>query len=182
MNPIDRLFMILRQQGQADYGETAVSQYEHALQCAVAAERAGASPMLIASALLHDIGHLTNAADRDATRRGEDAGHERIGAALLAQWFGDKVAAPVRLHVAAKRYLTAVEPGYRERLSASSEMSLMVQGGPFDAEATQRFIALPLAADAVRLRRWDEGAKLAGAPIPDLEHFRPFLERCLQRR
>lgn len=182
MNPIEKLFYVLRRVGHENYGETDVTQYEHAVQCALLAERDEASPALIGAALFHDVGHLTNADDRPAKARGEDARHEEIGAALLAQWFGEAVAAPVRLHVAAKRYLTAVEPGYFATLSAGSVHSLALQGGPFALDEAQHFIASPHAREAVRLRRWDEGAKVKGAALVELEHFRLALESALVAR
>lgn len=179
MNPIDRLFDILAEAGQDHYGETDVSQLEHALQCAALAEAAGAAPALVTAALLHDIGHLTNDDDRLAAARGEDARHERIGAALLRAWFGDAVAEPVRLHVAAKRYLVSREPGYLAQLSTASVHSLALQGGPIDRAEADRFLALPHARDAVALRRWDDAAKVKGAVVPPLAHFRPALAACL---
>jgi hypothetical protein len=54
--------------------------------------------------------------------------------------------------------------------------SLALQGGPFSAELAAGFFSLPHTPAAVRLRRWDEGAKLPGKPTPGLEHFRPYLE------
>lgn len=180
MNAIDALFDVLRRVGTSHYGETDVTQYEHALQCAVLAERDAAPPALIAAALLHDIGHLSNPDDLAASRRGVDAGHEDIGAELLSQWFGEAVSEPVRLHVPAKRYLTAVEDGYFGGLSRSSVRSLALQGGPFTAAAARYFIALPHAEQAVRLRRWDEAAKMPGIPTPDLERYRPCLSLCIK--
>lgn len=179
MSPIDRLFDILRRVGQRHYGESDVTQYEHAVQCAELAERSGAPPALIAAALLHDLGHLTNAEDRAATARGEDAEHERMGAALLRPWFGDAVAEPIRLHVSAKRYLVSSEPAYLAHLSPASRRSLALQGGALDAAEAERFIATPHARGAVLLRRWDDDAKVKGAAVPALEHFRPALEACL---
>jgi [1-hydroxy-2-(trimethylamino)ethyl]phosphonate dioxygenase len=177
--PIDTVFDILRDNGRGNYGEGAVTQLGHALQCALLAERDGAGSALVAAALLHDIGHLVNPDDRAAADRGEDGGHERIGARFLRSWFGEAVALPVELHVAAKRWLTATDPAYAATLSPTSARSLEVQGGPFSAEAAQRFAALPGAADAIRLRRWDEQAKLRGAAVPPLDHFRRHLEACL---
>ncbi len=84
---------------------------------------------------------------------------------------------PIRLHVAAKRYLCTIEPGYREQLSAASEYTLQVQGGPMDAAQAAAFAALPGAADAVAVRRWDDQAKDADAATPEFEHFRPVLSR-----
>jgi gamma-butyrobetaine dioxygenase len=92
------------------------------------------------------------------------------------------VAEPVRLHVAAKRYLCAIEPEYRGALSAASIRTLDAQGGPFSQAEAGAFQALPHARDALRLRRWDDAAKVAGARTPDLEHYRPLLERLLKER
>ena len=90
--------------GVETYGE-GVSQLEHALQCAACAERDGASAALIAATLLHDIGHLIHDLPVDIADQGIDAQHESLGSAFLSQYFGPDVTEPVRLHVAAKRYL-----------------------------------------------------------------------------
>jgi phosphonate degradation associated HDIG domain protein len=177
--PIDTIFGYLRA-GQKHYGESAVTQLEHAIQCAMLAERDGASSALVAASLLHDLGHLVNPADRLQTARGEDGQHEEIAAAYLERWFGDDVVLPIRLHVAAKRYLTATEPAYAATLSAGSVLSLELQGGRFSAEAARRFAALPGAAAAIRLRRWDERAKEAEAAMPELDHFRACLAENLK--
>jgi hypothetical protein len=65
----------------------------------------------------------------------------------------------VRLHVAAKRFLCATEPGYIERLSSASQATLSVQGGPMSASEVCAFALLPYARNAVALRRWDEAVK-----------------------
>ena len=182
MNPIDATLEILRNAGQRHYGEGDVTQFEHAVQCAMLAENEGASPALIVAALLHDIGHLVNPDDRAATQRREDCEHEQIGADYLSRAFGEAVTLPVRLHVAAKRYLTATDAGYRTTLSPASALSLELQGGPFSADLAAAFISLPYATDAVRLRRWDEGAKISGRPIPDLTHFRRHIGASLAVR
>jgi phosphonate degradation associated HDIG domain protein len=180
MDPIEEIFGVLRNAGQGHYGESAVTQVEHAVQCATLAERDSASPALITAALLHDIGHLVNPDDRKATARGEDGEHEQAGAEYLGQWFGEEVTRPVYLHVAAKRYLTATDPGYAALLSPTSALSLTLQGGPFSPEAARRFAAQPGAAGAIRLRRWDEAAKDPGAATSPLDHFRRYLAASLR--
>ena len=103
---------LIEKEGGARYGREPVSQLEHALQSAELALRAGARPALIVAAMLHDIGHLS---DPDADRADEedrDARHEASGARWLKDLFGEDVLAPIRLHVAAKRYLTAIDDGY----------------------------------------------------------------------
>ncbi len=176
---IDSLLGLLRTAGQGRYGETDVTQLEHALQCAALAEAEGASSALIAAALLHDIGHLANPDDYPALLRDEDGRHEETGAVVLAQWFGPEVSEPVRLHVPAKRYLAMAEPGYDALLSPASVTSLRLQGGPFTAAEAQDFLTLPHAEAAIRLRRWDDAAKTRDLATPDLDHFADHLAASL---
>ncbi|HSZ43583.1 MAG TPA: hypothetical protein VK817_26760 [Trebonia sp.] len=89
-------------------------------------------------------------------------------------------AQPVRLHVAAKRYLCAAEPGYFALLSEASVYTLSVQGGPMTGEQAREFAACPYAADAIRVRRWDEQVKDPGADTPEFSAFRPVLDRLLR--
>jgi phosphonate degradation associated HDIG domain protein len=179
MNPMEMLFELLRHEGEAHYGDSPVTQFEHAIQCATLAEQDRASPALITAALFHDIGHLVNPGDRAAALRSRDGEHEITGAEHLAQWLGDDVTLPVRLHVPAKRYLAAVDPAYTATLSPGSTLSLEWQGGPFSSEQVRRFAAAAGAADAIRLRRWDEGAKRQGVPIRELEDFQPYVAASL---
>jgi gamma-butyrobetaine dioxygenase len=86
----------------------------------------------------------------------------------------------VALHVDAKRYLVAVEPGYAERLSDASVLSLKLQGGPMSKDEANRFAAKRFAKDALRLRRWDEEAKLVGYATPEPVHFRKYVEAALR--
>ncbi|MFO0996757.1 MAG: HD domain-containing protein [Alphaproteobacteria bacterium] len=177
---IEALLELLARQGQRSYQEN-VTQLDHALQAAALAESEGASAALVTAALLHDVGHLLEG-DEGAALHGIDDRHEVHGSSYLAQWFGAEVTRPIRLHVDAKRYLCAVEPDYAANLSEASVRSLALQGGPFDPEAAERFLRQPHAADAVRLRRWDEGAKQVGAAPPPLEHFRRYLDAALAER
>ncbi|MCX7354327.1 MAG: HD domain-containing protein [Alphaproteobacteria bacterium] len=181
MDAIETLLDLMNRMGAIRYGSEPVPQLDHALQCAALAEREGASSQLVAAALLHDIGHLT-ADDEGAALRGVDARHEIDGSGFLAAWFGGEVTRPVRLHVDAKRYLCAVDPAYFDGLSPASVRSLALQGGPFSAHEAQRFIAQAQASEAMRLRRWDDGAKVPGAATPPLSHYRLHLEEALAAR
>ena len=97
---------------------------------------------------------------------------------LLEKGFGPDVIEPIRLHVDAKRALCALEPEYYERLSEDSKRSLTLQGGVFSKEATQAFLAKPHAQDAMRVRRWDDHAKVAGGETPPLSHYLELAARC----
>ena len=180
MTPIDQIFERFEIHGNDDYGRDRVKQLEHALQCAALAEVEGAAPTLITAALLHDIGHLIHDLGDSPAARGIDDRHEMLGQEWLTRWFGTAVTEPVRLHVDAKRYLTGTDTGYFATLSPGSVRSLELQGGPFSIDAAANFIGQPYASDAVRLRRWDEGAKVPGKATPDLAHFRPYIEASLR--
>lgn len=165
---IARLFATV---GTSDYLGEPISQAAHMLQAAALAEAAGAPSPLVAAALLHDVGHFTGTVTGRDLMQGTDNKHGDQGAAWLGQWFGPEVTEPVRLHVAAKRYLCATEPGYFERLSPASVYTLGVQGGPMQGAELAEFEAYPYAAAAIRVRRWDDAAKDPEAKPPPFSHF-----------
>lgn len=168
------IFALFDRSGGDHYGE-AVTQLEHALQTAHHARAAGEPDALVAAALLHDIGHLLQKQGQDAADRGVDALHERIGAAWLARGFGPDVTEPVRLHVEAKRYLAARKPGYTDALSPASRQSLALQGGAMTEAEAEVFAATPHFDPAVRLRRYDELAKVEGVTLAPLSAYRELL-------
>jgi gamma-butyrobetaine dioxygenase len=176
---IARLFATV---GTSDYLGEPVSPASHMLQAAALAEAARVSPALIAAALLHDVGHFTGVITGRGPMRGTDNRHSDAGADWLAQWFGPEVTEPVRLHVAAKRYLCAVEPGYLDTLSPASVRTLRIQGGPMSSREAAAFEAEPAAGAALRLRRWDDAAKDPAAKVPPFGHFEPVLRRLVRYR
>ena len=123
--------------------------------------------------MVHELGD-------NPAEQGVDDRHEELGHAFLCAWFGPEVTEPVRLHVAAKRYLCGTEPDYFALLSPDSVLSLSLQGGPMSPEEAAAFAALPGARDAVQLRRFDEAAKVKDLETPPVEHFLPVVARCLR--
>jgi phosphonate degradation associated HDIG domain protein len=175
---IKDIIELFRQKGDSEYGGEKVTQLEHALQTAFLAMQEQASAALIAAALLHDIGHLIHDLPDDAPNDGIDDRHEVSGYHYLVSLFGPAVTEPVRLHVPAKRYLCAVDEGYMRQLSEPSLVSLTLQGGPMNGEEVNRFFKLPFADDAVRLRKWDDQAKVVGLPTPSLDEFADYLRQA----
>ena len=167
----DELLALLVARGSGQYGYEPVTQIEHALQSAMLAERAGDSAELIVAALFHDIGHLVDDADVTQLVRGQDDRHEMRAVEVLRRCFGSEVCAPIALHVAAKRYLCATQAGYIDTLSSASQQSLIVQGGIMDAEEAARFRDMRHFPAALRLRSYDDAAKLVDCPTPSPEHF-----------
>lgn len=162
------------------YGLADINQRQHALQSAWLAERQGCSESLIAAALLHDIGHMVHDLGENPAEAGVDDKHEELGHEFLVSMFGPDVTEPVRLHVAAKRYLCAVEPDYFAKLSKDSVLSLSLQGGPMSPEEVAEFEAVPQFRDAVQLRRFDEQAKVKGLETPPAAHFMKYVEKVIQ--
>lgn len=105
--------------------------------------------------------------------------HEDVGSRFLERHFPPEVTEPIRLHVASKRYLCCADPGYLGELSEASRHSLELQGGPFSPAEAEEFRRGPHAAAAVRLRRYDDLATVAGLETPPLERYRPVLESVL---
>lgn len=182
MNIVDQIVRLFETTGRTAYQGEAVSQAEHALQAAHLAEADGAADALVVAALVHDVGHLLDGRpDEEEAGPGGDADgrHEEAGGAWMAEHFSLEVVEPVRLHVAAKRYLCTVDPSYRAGLSPASVRSLAAQGGPFCEDEVAAFESHPHHLAAVRLRRWDDAAKVPGLAVPGLDHYRDRLAKSL---
>ena len=177
---IDRLAEMFARRGAEAYVGEAVTVGEHMLQCAALARAQGAPDTLVAAALLHDIGHLCETAGEYTPQDLVDRRHDDAGAALLEPSFPEAVVACVRLHVAAKRYLCAVDDSYFACLSPASRHSLALQGGPMIAAEVDAFRAQPFHADAVRVRLWDDTGKVDGLETPGFDDFRSLLERIVR--
>lgn len=178
MTIVDQILDLLENHGGALYFGEQVTETEHALQCAHLAQQAGSSDEIIAAALLHDIGHLLHGLGEDIADHDVDGKHEDVGSEFLKGHFPDVILDCVRLHVDAKRYLTATQPGYLEGLSSASLRSLELQGGPFsDDEVTDFEAREPFFREAVQVRRWDDQAKVVGLRVPDASSYRALLER-----
>jgi phosphonate degradation associated HDIG domain protein len=172
---IERIIELFEKKGEDRYGGEDVSQTQHALQSALAAENEGADAELVAAAFLHDVGHLLHNLPDDCADHGVDDKHEDLAFRWLQRYFGPRVTEPIRLHVDAKRYLCATRPAYHASLSEGSMTSLALQGGPFRPEETAAFEKERFYAEAVRLRTWDDIAKIKDLPTPDVHHYREYL-------
>jgi [1-hydroxy-2-(trimethylamino)ethyl]phosphonate dioxygenase len=178
---IDTIRDIFERHGADSYLGEAVTMSAHMLQAAQLAEREGADEALIAAALLHDIGHYAGDFPEDYIEQGIDNRHQLAGARVLAPFFPPEVVEAVGLHVDAKRYLCAIDPCYHDRLSDASVQTLILQGGPMNPDEVVEFERHPHHQAAVRVRRWDDAAKVPDTVTPTLAHYLPLLERLLVR-
>ncbi len=172
---------IFERRGADSYLGEAVTMSAHMLQAARLAEYENADAALIAAALLHDIGHYADDFPENYIEQGIDNRHQLAGARVLAPFFPPEVVEPVRLHVDAKRYLCAVDPAYHDQLSPASVQTLVLQGGPMNPDQVAEFERNPYHQAAVRVRRWDDAAKVPEVATPPLAHYLPALERLVLR-
>lgn len=187
----DHTIEILNSRGQGDYIGEPISQLAHSLQAAHLAAASHASDEVVLAALLHDIGQFLPAEDvgriagevktmnstEDSSAGGVGrVGHEMIGEKyLLNLGYSEKVAALVGSHVAAKRYLCAIDPNYYDALSDASKKSLAFQGGPMKGAELEGWANHPWSSDMCQLRRWDDAAKVVGLDVPPAETYRDML-------
>ncbi|MEV0821516.1 HD domain-containing protein [Nonomuraea rubra] len=156
------------------YGGEAVDQRTHALQAAAHAVAAGADDELVLAAAFHDVGRA-----REVATRYRGMPHEQAGAAFARDHLTERSAWAIERHVAAKRYLVAVDPAYHDTLSPVSVRSLRVQGGPMSPEEVAAFEAHAWSPDAVALRRWDDAAKDPEGPVLAMDDLVAAYERVM---
>jgi predicted HD phosphohydrolase len=165
------LVALFAEAGRRAYGES-VSQLTHALQCAELARHDRADDELVVAALLHDVGHLIQ---RDA--EGPTHHHGSEGAEMVRPFVPPRVAWLIEHHVIAKRYLCTVDARYMQALSPVSQRSYLAQGAQLAPDEQLALETRPWFADALRVRRWDDTAKVPGARCSPLIAYAPLLER-----
>jgi len=172
MAAIDDVMSLLQTKGIKETSDGQASQLDHALQTAHLAQSENAPPNLVVAALLHDVGHMLTEAS--------DPAHAKVGHAWVAQHFPPEVSEPVRLHVDAKRYLSATNRSYLEQLSPTSVRSLHAQGGPMTDAELDAFEEEVHYGNAVKLRHWDDRAKTEKLAPPPLEAYRETIAKVLK--
>lgn len=166
---VETVFALYQQHGDEDYIGEPISQLEHMSQAAQLALDEGFDDEVVLAAFFHDIGHICGGAEGNMGGFGV-VSHERVGAEYLRRCgFGERMAKLVEYHVEAKRYLTLRQPGYYERLSEASRRTLEYQGGVMSEAEADAFEQDPLCVVSLRMRVWDEEAKLEWVPVMDLD-------------
>jgi predicted HD phosphohydrolase len=169
---VDALFTTLAGAAAVDDDE-GVDLLAHGLQCAtlLAADAPDDRELQIAG-LVHDLGTVLEP--------GRPATHAATGADAIAALLGRRVAALVRGHDTAKRYLVTTDLTYRDRLSDVSIATLVAQGGPLTDSEIETFERDPEAATMLALRRADDAAKVPGASTPPLHDWRPVVDALVR--
>jgi len=183
-NTILEIRQLFEIQGDSEYYGENVSQYEHAAQAAILAERQGYDEEVQIAAFLHDIGHLFPAQQEEELM--EVYGrkdHESVAADWLRdRGFSEKTAVLVENHVNAKRYLTFIDEDYFEALSEASKQTLIFQGGRMTEIEAKEFEQNPYFELIIKMRRWDEAAKMEAMKLPTLDHFLNIIDIYLTNK
>lgn len=179
----NEIIQLYEQYGGSEYAGEKVTQLEHMVQAARLAEEDGYDEEVILAAFLHDIGHICVAAQEHNGMDGWGIkDHEEVGAGyLLAKGFTKRLARLVESHVEAKRYLTWKDPRYYEQLSEASKKTLEYQGGPMFTDEAIAFEEHPLFPLIIKMRFWDDVAKIEHLETGDLEKYRTMIIRHLEQ-
>lgn len=178
---VNEIFALYEQYGSADYIGEPVSQLEHMSQAAALAENEGYGEEVILAAFFHDLGHLC-AADAETQKMDGfgNVNHETIGADYLRKrGFSQTLARLVESHVTAKRYLTYKHPEYYHQLSPASRATLGFQGGVMSALEAAEFETDPNADIIIKLRYWDDEAKVTNVPVDHVDRLKLMALRHL---
>jgi 2-amino-1-hydroxyethylphosphonate dioxygenase (glycine-forming) len=179
----EEIIEIFRKKGGEDYAGEEITQLEHACQAAQLASENGHDEEVILAAFLHDLGHLLSDDEEDDMDGFGVKDHEGVGAEFLKQrGFSDRVSTLVNSHVDAKRYLCFANKRYYDNLSEASKMTLLFQGGPMNETEAKSFEANPLKNLIIKMRTWDEQAKVTDVPVPDLQVYKGMIIRHLSSR
>ena len=181
---VDEIFNLYQQYGNADYIGEPVSQLEHMCQAAQMAASEGADDEMVLAAFFHDIGHLCEFIMPLEKMDGIGiVDHESIGENyLMSHGFSARIGRLVQGHVPAKRYLTFKYPEYYQRLSQASKETLTIQGGVMQADEAAAFEADPLFDNYIKMREWDDRAKLVNTPVPDLNFLKEMAVQHLMNQ
>ena len=147
---------------------------EHMIQTAMLAEKNKCSGDLICSSLLHDYGHFVLEDPNQLVSDHIDGNHETIGANYLKEYFSNEIIEPILFHVDAKKYL-ARNKKYFDDLSEASKISLKLQGGIMSDNEAKKFEKNKNYKNAIKLRRFDEGAKNQNIKIKKIENYKELL-------
>jgi len=180
----DEIFSLYEQFGASDYIGEPVSQIEHMCQAAQLAEAEGYDEDVVLAAFFHDIGHLCEHIFNTESMNGYGiVDHEGLGGQYLREkGFSEKIARLVESHVAAKRYLTYKHPDYYNKLSEASKKTLAQQGGVMSEVEARQFEEDHLHPLFIKLREWDDKAKIEHIPLPSLEIYRQMtIQHLLQQ-
>jgi predicted HD phosphohydrolase len=169
--------------GNDEYFGERVSQFEHAAQAMLLAISEEESLEMQVAAFLHDIGHLIETDDDNSMEVYGRKDHEEAAKVWLAErGFSEKIQAVVQNHVPAKRYLCFKRPEYYAALSMASKKTMKFQGGLMTEKEALEFENHLFFEGSLKLREWDDKAKIPNIELPSLEDCLEIVNKYLEKR
>ena len=180
-NVVSFIADIFQRRGSEEYLGEPVTMEQHMLQAAHYAAAEDEDDVVVVAALLHDIGHFTSEFGSYSPDDTKDKFHEVAGADVLEGLFPSLVIDCIRYHVAAKRYLCAVDSAYFDQLSAASVHSLSLQGGPMNDTEVEEFEGHEHLRDIVKVRRYDDAGKDPALDVKPFSFYVPMIQRVVDQ-
>lgn len=175
-------YLFFKSGGDEYFGEK-VSQFEHAAQSLMLAISEEESIEMQVAAFLHDIGHLLDTEEENAMEVYGRKDHEAAAKVWLKQrGFSEKIQTVVENHVPAKRYLCYKNPSYYQDLSEASKKTLAFQGGIMKKTEAEEFEGQSYFEESIKLRHWDDKAKITNIEVPSLEDCLEIVTKYLERK
>jgi predicted HD phosphohydrolase len=174
-----------RQAASIRYGQSAVTELEHSLQCAELADQAGADEELVIACMLHDVARSAVPQEQvsDTLQSADVApdakNHGEAAAELMKDMLPERSLFCIRYHAEAKQYLCQVNPAYRDRLADASIQTLAVQSDSTSREKLDTLANHRFWKDALRVRTWDDGAKVRDRETRPLDYWINRLDEFL---
>lgn len=184
---VDEIFALYETYGSSEYLGEDVTKTQHSIQCAMCAERDGASQEIVLAAFLHDIGHLIGMKDGlpDMITAGRNIGtmdHDIIGGSYLRErGFPELICHIVAGHVQAKRYLVYKHKNYFDKLSEASKQTLVHQGGAMSPAEAKTFEISETFDAIIKMRTWDEQAKDKTVEEEPLDKYKQLCRDILSK-
>lgn len=175
----DRLLAWLAESGEAIAAERDLTLLDHSLQAAELAKRENAPNHEVVTALLHDAGKILLEHQGPDGAAAAPRCAEKVGAAWLARYFPPAISEPVRMHQIAKRWLFALDKGYRDALSDEAFRALADMGGPMGETERHQFERHESWGAAVALARRDDMSRTSVECLSNLQDYRMAVADCL---
>jgi len=177
---VDDLINMYNELGNSNYIGEKITQIEHAVQCALLAQNEKLPKEVVVAALLHDIGHIIGQKYNFETM-GEFGvkNHDTIGGKVLRKiGMCEQVCDLVENHVKVKRYLVYTDEDYYNSLSDASKQTLIFQGGKLSKEEVEEYEKNPNLELYIKLRKFDEKAKVENMTLPKMIDYRDLILEC----
>ncbi|KAJ2249373.1 hypothetical protein GGI13_004311 [Coemansia sp. RSA 455] len=161
---MSKVFEVLENSGKQEHIGENMTQLDHALRVAYLAKREGADEETILAGLLLSF----MAVDRYES---DDFNVRELG-------FSNKTSELVESNFKAKRYLSAIDPTYRNYGDGAVIMFITLRDNPLSPGDMRDFEMDPLFQQKVQLTKWDDAAaKVTGVKPPALDTYRDMALR-----